>query len=123
MLEAVTAAAAVNDSIGSLLGGVDMKDMKEVKGTESNPWNFFVRGNVILAQGFSQTDVGHFDDNTESVVLGTDYRFTTNKGYFSDQLLVHNHQYGFDPVLEYIDIYVPHVAHGMNIRAGRRARR
>jgi hypothetical protein len=50
---------------------------------------------------------------------GTDYRFTTDKGYFSDQLLVHNHQYGFDPVLEYIDIYVPHVAHGMNIRAGR----
>jgi hypothetical protein len=50
---------------------------------------------------------------------GTDYRFTTDKGYLSDQLLVHNHQYGFDPVLEYIDIYVPHVAQGMNIRAGR----
>jgi hypothetical protein len=50
---------------------------------------------------------------------GTDYRFTTDKGYFSDQLLVHDHQYGFDPILEYIDIYVPHVAHGMNIRAGR----
>ena len=38
---------------------------------------------------------------------GTDYKYTTDKGYFSSQLLVHNHQYGFDPVLEYIDIYIP----------------
>jgi len=50
---------------------------------------------------------------------GTDYKYTTNKGYFSSQLLVHNHQYGFDPVLEYADIYFPHVADGMNIRVGR----
>jgi hypothetical protein len=50
---------------------------------------------------------------------GTDYRFTTDKGYFSSQLLVHNRQYGFDPVLEYVDIYVPQVAQGMNIRIGR----
>ena len=32
---------------------------------------------------------------------------------------MHDHQYGFDPILEYIDIYVPKVAQGMNIRAGR----
>ena len=51
--------------------------------------------------------------------FGTDYRSTTNKGYFSQQLLNKNRQYGFDPVLEYVDIYFPHVAHGMNLRAGR----
>ena len=51
--------------------------------------------------------------------FGTDYRSTTNKGYFSSQLLDHNRQYGFDPVLEYVDVYFPHVAHGMNVRAGR----
>ena len=50
---------------------------------------------------------------------GTDYKYTTDKGYLSSQLLVHNHQYGFDPILEYVDIYFPHVAKGMNIRAGR----
>jgi hypothetical protein len=50
---------------------------------------------------------------------GTDYRYTTDKGYLSSQLLVHDHQYGFDPILEYIDIYLPKVAKGMNIRAGR----
>ena len=51
--------------------------------------------------------------------FGTDYRSTTNKGYFSSQLIDHNRQYGFDPVLEYVDLYFPHVAKGMNVRAGR----
>jgi hypothetical protein len=50
---------------------------------------------------------------------GTDYRYTTDKGYLSSQLLEDHHQYGFDPILEYIDIYVPKVASGMNIRIGR----
>ena len=50
---------------------------------------------------------------------GTDYRYTTDKGYLSFQLLKDHHQYGFDPILEYIDIYVPKVASGMNIRIGR----
>jgi hypothetical protein len=54
-----------------------------------------------------------------TALYGTDYRFTTNKGYWGSQWIDHNHQYGFDPVLEYIDIYVPQVAKGMNIRAGR----
>ena len=50
---------------------------------------------------------------------GTDYKFTTDKGYLSSQLIDHNHQYGFDPVLEYLDIYIPQIAKGMNIRVGR----
>jgi hypothetical protein len=49
----------------------------------------------------------------------TDYRYTTGKGYFSGQLLDDHRQYGFDPTLEYIDIYVPQVAQGMNLRLGR----
>jgi outer membrane autotransporter protein len=40
------------------------------------PWNVFVRGNVVLAQGASSQDVSYFHDNTESVVLGADYRIT-----------------------------------------------
>jgi hypothetical protein len=49
---------------------------------------------------------------------GIDYRFTTAKGYFSEQLLLSNKQYGFDPVLEYFDLYFP-VMDGLNIRMGR----
>ena len=54
-----------------------------------------------------------------SGLYGTSYRFTTNLGYFSTQLLQDHRQYGFDPVLEYVDLYVPQVADGMNIRVGR----
>lgn len=51
--------------------------------------------------------------------FGTDYRSTMNKGYFSGQLLNDDRQYGFDPVLEYLDVYFPHVAKGMDLRMGR----
>jgi autotransporter-associated beta strand protein len=69
----------LSDSSGSVLGGADMKDTKSMSSPAyTDPWNFYVRGNVILAQGFSSQNVGHFDDNTESVVLGTDYRLTPN---------------------------------------------
>jgi Putative beta-barrel porin-2, OmpL-like. bbp2 len=50
--------------------------------------------------------------------FGTGYRFTTAKGYFSEQFLQSNKQYGFDPVLEYFDLYFP-IKDGLNIRIGR----
>jgi hypothetical protein len=52
-------------------------------------------------------------------LYGQDYRYTTSKGVFSQQLLARNHEYGYDPVMYYFDIYFPHVAQGMNIRMGR----
>src|SRR6185312_391747 len=52
-------------------------------------------------------------------LYGTDYRFTAAKGYFSQQSLKFNRQYGFDPALEYADIYIPQLASGLNIRVGR----
>ncbi len=73
----------LSDVPSSSLGGVDMKESREQKSMASSsaytdPWSFYVRGNVVLAQGFSGIDTPHFDDNTESVVLGTDYRITPN---------------------------------------------
>jgi hypothetical protein len=65
-----------------------------------------------------QTD--HFDWGFHLTGLyGTSYRFTTNLGYFSSQLLDDHHQYGFDPALEYVDLYFPQFAEGVNIRIGR----
>jgi Putative beta-barrel porin-2, OmpL-like. bbp2 len=61
----------------------------------------------------------HFDWGYHlTAFYGIDYRFTTAKGYFSQQLLNSNHQYGFDPVLEYLDLYFP-VKDGLDIRIGR----
>jgi Putative beta-barrel porin-2, OmpL-like. bbp2 len=62
----------------------------------------------------------HFDWGWRlSGLYGQDYRFTTSKGMLSQQLLVKNSQYGFDPVMFYADFYFPHVADGMNLRVGR----
>jgi len=61
----------------------------------------------------------HFDWGFHlTAFYGNDYRFTTAKGYFSQQLLLFNRRYGFDPVLEYVDLYFP-VKQGLNIRLGR----
>jgi hypothetical protein len=54
-----------------------------------------------------------------TALFGTDYRYTIDKGYFVSQLIDDDRQYGFDPTLEYVDIYLPHVAQGMNLRIGR----
>ena len=62
----------------------------------------------------------HFDWGWRVTGLyGVDYRFTTSKGMLSQQLLVKNAQYGFDPVMFYLDFYFPKVADGMNLRVGR----
>ena len=61
----------------------------------------------------------HFDFGYHlTAFYGIDYRFTTAKDYLSQQLLQKNHVYGFDPVLEYADLYFP-VKDGLNIRIGR----
>ncbi|RZU41641.1 outer membrane beta-barrel protein [Edaphobacter modestus] len=61
----------------------------------------------------------HFDWGYHlTAFFGNDYRFTTAKDYFSQQLLQKNRRYGFDPVLEYLDLYFP-VKEGLNIRIGR----
>jgi hypothetical protein len=61
----------------------------------------------------------HFDFGCHlTAFYGIDYRFTTAKDYLSRQLLHKNRRYGFDPVLEYVDLYFP-VKEGLNIRMGR----
>ena len=72
-----------------------------------------------------QTD--HFDWGFRLTNLyGFDYRFTTAEGYFSQQLLNNpkpngtiGNEYGYDPVMAYVDLYFPKVAGGMDLRIGR----
>ena len=73
------AGGLISDVGAPMFGGADMKDVKNMSSTSPenyNPWNVFVQGNVVLAQGFSDATVPHFSDNTESVTLGADYRFS-----------------------------------------------
>jgi hypothetical protein len=54
-----------------------------------------------------------------TLLYGADYRFTTSHGILSQQLLVKNAEYGFDPVMFYYDAYFPKVADGLILRVGR----
>ncbi|WP_460582353.1 outer membrane beta-barrel protein [Hymenobacter arcticus] len=65
-----------------------------------------------------QTD--HVDWGFRSSYLyGIDYRYTLAKGLFSNQLLKKNNLYGFDPIEQYVTLYVPKVAQGLTLRVGR----
>jgi len=66
----------------------------------------------------SQTD--HFDWGFRVTnIYGQDYRYTTSHGILSQQLLVKNSQYGYDPVMVYADLYFPKLAQGADLRVGR----
>jgi len=54
-----------------------------------------------------------------TTIFGTDYRYTTGKGYFSSQLLANNDKYGFDPAEMYGLLYFPKIADGMLLKVGR----
>ena len=66
------------------------------------------------------TQTNHFDWGFRVTNLyGQDYRFTTSHGILSQQLLVKNSQYGYDPVMFYVDLYFPKLAKGADLRIGR----
>jgi len=54
-----------------------------------------------------------------SSLYGVDYRWTTAEGYFSDQLLSRNQEYGYDPVEAYGMLYLPHLGQGTVFQIGR----
>lgn len=64
----------------------------------------------------------HFDN-----LWGYDYHYTTMKGVFSNQLLnnpstsqpLAGKVYGDDPMIWYVDLYIPWVAQGMQVTVGR----
>jgi hypothetical protein len=80
----------------------------------------FDQATLYIERDPNEAQLDHFDWGFRLTNLyGLDYRFTTAKGIFSQQLLKNNNTYGYDPVMFYIDLWVPKVAQGMNIRIGR----
>ncbi len=112
---------------GWLNGGFNVSTSNKGDGANS-PASYYYSPNRVTADqqvlyierlpNTVQTD--HIDWGFRFAQLyGQDYRYTTAKGIFSQQLLQKNHQNGYDPVMAYVDVYFPHVAKGMNIRMGR----
>jgi hypothetical protein len=62
----------------------------------------------------------HIDWGFRAIALyGMDYRYTTAGGWFSDQLLLNNNLYGWDPTELYFNVYIPGFLGGTDIRVGR----
>jgi hypothetical protein len=75
---------------------------------------------VIIERTMDTVQQDHMDWGFRiNNLYGIDYRYTTAKGYFSDQLLKHNHLYGYDPLQLYVDIYFPTIGEGSILRLGR----
>jgi hypothetical protein len=54
-----------------------------------------------------------------TVFYGMDYRYTYAGGWGSDQFQKHNLLYGWDPIEEYGDLFIPFIGKGLDIRVGR----
>lgn len=63
-----------------------------------------------------------FGFRSDTILPGSDYRFTLPRGLFNGQLTADHGQpnlYGIDPVQFYGEAYLPNVAEGMTIKLGR----
>jgi hypothetical protein len=59
---------------------------------------------------------------SDTILPGTDYRFTLARGLFDSQLTAKNggpNLYGFDPVQFYAEGYFPQVGRGLDVKVGR----
>lgn len=109
---------------GWLTGSANLSSSKK-SNMPSSYW--IVPNSLQLEQGVFRVEREADTAQTEHVdwgfrssfLYGTNYRYMTAGGYFSDQLLERNQLYGFDPTEQYLDIYIPGAADGLVLRGGR----
>jgi len=127
LMQAVNGSKSRTKVYGWLNGGFDVSTSNRGDGANSpaayyyNPNRIIPDQEVLYIERLPDTvQTDHVDWGFRIAQLwGQDYRYTTSKGVFSQQLLLENHEYGYDPVMYYVDIYLPHIAKGTNIRMGR----
>jgi len=111
-----------------IYGWVDVGGNASTSGQTNAPAAYAVRPNQLeLDQAVVYVERLPDEFQTErvdwgfrvSTLYGLDYRYTTMEGVLSDQLLRKNAWYGIDFPMVYADLYVPGVAQGLNLRAGR----
>jgi Putative beta-barrel porin-2, OmpL-like. bbp2 len=63
-----------------------------------------------------------FGFRSDTILPGSDYRFTVARGLFSGQLTANQGEpntYGIDPIQFYAEAYFPHVGRGLDVKLGR----
>jgi len=94
------------------------------------PFGFNFRGNeFLLQQNWLRIDCPvntsssepTFGFRSDTMLPGTDYRFTLARGLFSGQLTASNGQpnlYGIDPIEFYAEAYFPTLGRGLDVKIG-----
>jgi hypothetical protein len=119
---------AIKDSRIKAYGWVNASGNWSTAKDSNTPTSYWVKPNsMVLDQA-----VLRFERETDSVQTdhwdwgfritgdyGIDYRYFTAGGWFSNQLLVNNQLYGWDPTEVFAELYIPWVAQGMKLTVGR----
>jgi hypothetical protein len=81
--------------------------------------NWLQIGRTVVTSGTTEPTFGFHSD---TILPGSDYRFTAARGLFSSQLTANHGQpntYGIDPIQFYGEAYFPTAADGLDIKVGR----
>jgi hypothetical protein len=124
--------AALDDSRVAVSGWVESGVTVGTAGSNNLPIGFNYRDNnfslqenwlrverAVVTTGTTEPTFGFRSD---TILPGTDYRFTVARGLFSDQLTADHGQpaiYGIDPVQFYAEAYFPTVGQGTDVKVGR----
>jgi len=123
---------ALNDSRVQVSGWTDASFTASSARTEQLPMGFNYRANEFLLQQnwlrverpviTSGTTEPTFGFRTDTILPGSDYRFTVPRGLFSGQLTANDGEpntYGIDPVQFYGEAYFPTIGRGLDVKVGR----
>jgi hypothetical protein len=73
----------------------------------------------VITSGTTEPTFGF---RCDTILPGTDYRFTLPRGIFNGQLTANNGQpstYGIDPIQFYAEAYFPTIGRGLDVKVGR----
>ena len=130
-LEGTWAGACLECRKIQILGWTDMSFTASSADHNQLPMGFNYRANEFLLQQNwlrierpVDTDAKEatFGFRSDTILPGTDYRFTTARGLFSGQLTANNGQpntYGIDPIQFYAEAYFPNIGQGLDVKLGR----
>jgi Putative beta-barrel porin-2, OmpL-like. bbp2 len=131
-LQGTPAGAMLDDSRTQIYGWVDAGATFGTAPGNNLPLGFNYRDNALsLQQNWlrvertvvtSGTIEPTYGFRSDTILPGTDYRFTVAKGLLSSQLTGRDGQpntYGIDPVQFYAEAYYPTVCRGLDIKVGR----
>jgi hypothetical protein len=116
----------------SISGWTDMSFTVSSADHSNLPMGFNYRANEFLLQQnwlrleravvTSGTTEPTFGFRSDTILPGSDYRFTLPRGIFNHQLVGDNGQpelYGIDPIQFYAEAYFPTIAQGLDVKVGR----